>query len=218
MADGLLREISIGEFNELLASSSASPAFREEFARYEFPRHDSQYIDAAVHEGALRVKGPLKISAFYNLVLGDLTVEGAIDLRSGWDTAGLFIVIGNVRCKHFISEYEAAVVVDGDLQADGAVLISESDVFSVMGTLQARLLVGNNTWASVGAGALVDYGFGYCLPLGDEGSAMRPRHDEQATIQALIPEPDEENTAFPYDLEGIGSLIRAGKPIFKSER
>jgi hypothetical protein len=211
----LFRKIPLDAFDDFLAAAPASPAFREEFARYEFG-HDRRSIDAAVQEGALHLDAPLRAPAFYTLVIGDLDVEGEIDLRSDYETGGLFIVLGNVRCRHFISEYDAAVFIDGDLRTDGAVLIAYSDSsFSVVGTMQARLLIGNDIWASVGDGAVIEYGEGYCASLGSDGTSgiVRPRHDTRATIRALAPQLQENS--HPLDAETLAALIRAGKPIFE---
>jgi hypothetical protein len=211
----LFRTISPNVFDDLLASAPASAAFREEYARHEF-LHDRRYIDASVQEGAFHVEGSLRAPAFYTLVLGDLSVEGMIDLRTSYDSGGLFIVIGNVWCEHFISEDSAGVFIDGDLHAGGAVVIAYSDSsFSVVGSLRARLLIGNDQWASVGSGAVIDYGIGYCAALESDGRSgiVRPLHDERATIQALILQPQEEG--WPFDAEEIAKRIRSGEPLFK---
>lgn len=211
----MFRTVSLDEFDDLLASAPASPAFREEYARYDFG-HDRLSIDAAVHDGPLNIKGALRTPAFCTLVIGDLDVEGEIDLRSSYEAGGLFIVLGDVRCQHFISEYDAAVFVDGDLQAGGAVLIAYSDSsFSVIGSMRARLLIGNDMCASVGSGAILDYGIGYCAALGSEGASgiVKPRYDESATIEALLPKPG--SGGYPYDADDLAELIRTGKPIFR---
>jgi hypothetical protein len=211
----VFRTVSLDEFDESLAAAPASPAFREEFARHDFG-HDRQSIDAAVHDGPLRVTASFRTPAFYTLVIGDLDVAREVDLRSSYECGGLFIVLGDVRCNHFISEYDAAVFVDGDIQARGAVLIAYSDSsFSVMGSMQARLLIGNDVWASVGAGAVLDYGIGYCASLGSEGASgiVKPRYSNAATIEALRPKP--RNNGYQFDADELADLIRAGEPIFR---
>jgi hypothetical protein len=169
-----------------------------------------------VHGGSLRVGGALRTPAFCTLVIGDLDVPYEIDLRSSYDAGGLFIVLGDVRCEHFISEYGAAVFIDGDLQADGAVLIAYSDAsFSVIGSMRARLLIGNDMCASVGSGAILDYGIGYCASLGSEGTSgiVKPHYDTKATIEALLPKPG--SGGYPYDADDLADMIRAGEPIFR---
>jgi hypothetical protein len=211
----VFRTISLDEFDELLASAPTSPAFREEFARYDFG-HDRQSIDAAVHDGPLHVTTAFRTPAFCTLIIGDLDVAREIDLRSSYECGGLFIVLGDVRCEHFIGEYEAAVFIDGDLQAGGAVLIAYSDSsFSVIGSMRARLLIGNDMCASVGSGAILDDGIGYCASLGSEGTSgiVKPRYDRNATIEALIPKPRE--SGYPFDADDLAGLIRAGEPIFR---
>lgn len=213
----MFQKITPDEFQRVLADAPVSPAFGEEFSRHAFDHGDPKYLDAAIQHGSLHVDGPLQAPAFFTLVLGDLTVDGAIDLRSGYDQGGMFIVIGNVRCRHFIGEVDAAVFIDGDLRADEAVLVGYSDsTFVVVGTLRARLFIGNDIWALVGDGAVLDYGIGYCAPLGSDGAPRigEPRHGEAATIRALLPEPATDG-GYPFDVEEIADLIRAGRPVFR---
>ena len=211
----MFRTVSLDEFDALLAAAPASPAFREEFARYEFG-YDRRAIDAAVHDGPLRLETAFRTPAFCTLVVGDLDVAREVDLRSSYECGGLFIVLGDVRCEHFISEYDAAVFIDGDMQADGAVLIAYSDSsFSVIGSMRARLLIGNDMCASVGSGAILDYGIGYCASLGSNGASgiVKPRYDHATTIEALRVEPKAEG--YPFDADELADLIRAGEPIFR---
>lgn len=213
----MFRKVSFEEFDTLLAAAATSPVFDEALAEYQdyLGRLDRRYLDASVQEGPLRVDGPLRAPAFYALVLGDLTVDGLLDLRGAYDSGGVFIVVGSVRCTHFVSEIDAQVFIDGDLHVEGvAVTGFEDSSLNVVGSLRARLFIGNDIGASVGDGAVLEFGIGHWSALGSRnGPFFRPRHGEQATIDALLPPPKTEG--YPYDTEDIAALIRAGQPIFK---
>lgn len=121
-------------------------------------------------------------------------VGGVIDLHSSnWEFGGIFIIFGDVRCSDFISDEAAAVLIDGDLKVEGAILKAFSDsLFDDMGSLHARLHFGHDTHIEVGDGARIDDGIGYCTPLGEATSAIRPRHREEETVAALAIAPDPE--------------------------
>jgi hypothetical protein len=212
----MFRSVSRQEFKDALADSAASPAFREVYDR--FISFDGLLgNEAMVHAGDLRVQGSFRVPALCTLITGDLIVDDALDLQSDYDAGGLFIVIGNVRCRHFISEYDAQGFVDGDLEARDSIINGFSDSsLNVIGTLRTRLFIGCDIWASVGAGAIMDYGVGYCLPIGcadAAAEAIEPQHDEAATVRIVTPTPKSEGYLFEADT--FAELIRAGRPIFQ---
>lgn len=213
----MFRQVSFEEFDTLLAAAATSPVFDEALAEYQgyLDRLDRRYLDAAVQDGPLRIATSMRTPAFHALVLGDLTVDGVLDLRGAYDGGGVFIVIGNVRCAHFISEIDAQVFIDGDLHVEGvAVTGFEDSSLNVVGSLRAQLFIGNDIGASVGDGAVLEFGIGYWSALGNSnGPFFRPRYGEQATIDALRPPPRTQG--YPYDAEEIAELIRAGEPLFK---
>jgi hypothetical protein len=211
----MFRSVSSQEFKDALADSAASPAFREVYDRF-IPFDSLLDNEAMVHAGDLRVQGSFRVPALCTLITGDLIVDDVIDLQSDYDAGGLFIVIGNVRCRHYISEYEAQGFIDGDLEARDSIVNGFSDSsLNVIGTLRTRLFIGCDIWASVGAGAIMDYGVGYCLPIGyaDADEAIEPQHDEAATVRIVTPTPKSEGYLFEADT--FAELIRAGRPIFK---
>lgn len=204
------RKVEAGTFDDILADAPATASFRDEFAKHEFTT-DRRYIDAAIHEGPLAVDGVFKPPAFHTLVVGDLTVNGVIDLRTEWEFAGLFIVLGNVRATNFLSEYSAGVFIDGDLDLDVILLSAFSDSsFTVIGSLTARLHIGNDIPVHVGAGALVEYAIGHRLPL-EGGDSFAARHGEAATIAAMTLAPRDEG--YPFDEEDVARAVREGRPL-----
>lgn len=212
----MFREISCEDFDRLLAGAPASAAFDAVLARYEdyLAAFDRRYLDAAVQEGDLHLAQDLKAPAFFTLVLGDLSVDGILDLRGAYDRGGVLTVIGSVRCTHFISDIDAQVFIDGDLDATEAVIAGfEDSSLNIVGTLRARLFIGNDIGANVGDGAFVDFGDGYCTGLEGIGPVIRPRHGRLETVAALVPV--AQNEGYAFDADDIGNWIRAGKPLFK---
>jgi len=214
------RKVTGDEFRHALANCSASPLFREVMAGLV---SFDQSIDweAAIHEGTLRVAGSVRAPAVCTLITGDLDVADVLDLRcdAEYDGGGLFIVIGNVRCRHFISEYNCVTIIDGDLDARESVMNGFYDSgLWVTGTLRTRLFVGADIWAHVGAGAVMDYGEGYCLPIGHRSAgaeAIRPIHSEKETAEIVIPRPNPPDYGYRFHVDEFVDLIRAGQPIFR---
>lgn len=214
----MFRYVTGDEFRRALADCAASPLFREVMAR---KTSFDKSIDwqAAIHDGPLRVAGSLTAPALCTLVTGDLDVADVLDVRcdADYDGEDLFIVIGNMRCRHFISNYNTWSIIDGDLDATEALMNGfEDSGLDVTGTLRTRLFIGADIWAEVGAGAVMDYGVGYCLPIGcraPSAEAIRPLHNEQETAKIVVPRPNQEG--YLFNVEQFVDLIRGGKPIFR---
>lgn len=88
----------------------------------------------------------------------------------------------------------------------------------VIGSLRAKLHLGNDVWISVGDGALVEYGVGYCMLMEDrrlQGTVIEPRHDEDATVAALAIRPDPDYEYVCYQPDAVRDVIRAGRPLFR---
>jgi hypothetical protein len=213
----MFKAVSRDAFHAALNASHASQAFRDQYRRFQdFDPWISQ--QAVLHEGDLEVEGSLKASAFCTLVTGHLIVGDVLDLgNEEFDEGGLLIVVGNVECRHFIGHYGKCVFVDGDLQAHGAVINGFSDSsLSIIGGLSAKLFIGCDIWAEVGAGAAMDYGVGYCLPIGYTAAAkqaIRPLHSEEETERAVLEAPRPEG--YLFDAEQFATRIRAKLPLFR---
>jgi hypothetical protein len=212
----MVRSVSAQGFREALEACPASPALREQLARFvAFDGPMEQ--EAVVHEGDLEVSGSFRAPGLCTLIAGNLDVDGVVDLRTNFEEGGLFVVIGNVRCRHFISEYSKCSFIDGDLEAAESIMNGFSDsALSVIGTLRTRLFIGCDIWAEVGAGAEMEYGVGYCLPIGYRNAAaeaIRPRHGEEETAGIVAAAPRSEGYLLRVDQ--FVDRIRAGQPIFR---
>lgn len=213
----MFKAVSRDAFNAALNASHASQAFWDQYRRFQdFDPWISQ--QAMLHEGDLEIDGSLQVPAFCTLVTGHLTVGEVLDLENQeFDEGGLFVVIGNVECRHFIGHYGKCVFVDGDLQAHGAVINGFSDSsLTLVGGLSAKLFIGCDIWAEVGAGAAMDYGVGYCLPIGYTAAASQaiaPLHSEDDTARAVLETPRSEG--YRFHAEQFAKRIRAGLPLFR---
>jgi hypothetical protein len=203
------------EFRAAFEQSPVTPALVEQLGRFaSFDEWINQ--DAAIHWGDLALTGTFRAPALATIVIGRLSAE-VVDLASGFDEGGLFMVIGDVDCRHFIGNYGVCSFIDGDLAATDCILNGYSDsALSVMGTLRTRLFIGADIWAEVGCGAIMEYGVGYCLPIGNaspQEQAIRPLHSEAETADLVLPEPQREG--YLLRPEPFADRIRAGRQIFR---
>ena len=97
--------------------------------------------------------------------------------------------LGSIYCESFLNDFETNVFVDGDLIVRLALVDAfEHASLTVTGKLAAKLFVGADIWAEVGGEADLEYGDGYCLPIGWEGQGdasgqvIRSVHSEQETV------------------------------------
>jgi hypothetical protein len=209
----MFRSVTRQEFQKAIADGPASPAFYEQFRRC-VSFEDLMDVEAVLYDGDLRVSGSFRAPGLCTLIIGNLDVENIVDLQSHFDRGGLFVVLGNVTCRHFISEYDLTGFIDGDLVAQESIINDFGDSgLSVIGTLRTRLFIGCDIRADVGAGAIMDYGVGYCMRIDDAAPFIRPLNDEKATARVVIPPPNPDG----YLLRGeqFVDLIRTGQPIFK---
>jgi hypothetical protein len=215
----VFKSVSPEEYSQLLDDAPASPAFRSEFARYKPGYYEGwSGPDCMVHQGDLKISGDFTAPGFYTLIVGNLVVDGHVSLQNsydkGFDEGGLFIVIGDVRCRSFSNEYGKMTFMDGDLEAEDLILNSyEDSSLTVIGTLKTYFFYGIDIWAEVGIGAVMEYGVGYCLPIGytdGEDQVIRPRHDEETSLSLL----DFEKTSY-IENEAFTDRIHEGRSVFK---
>jgi hypothetical protein len=211
--------VSAADFRSAFETSAASPMLRDILKRHRALEGVADGM-AAVHEGPLLIDGDLKAPALFTLVTGEVDIGGALDLRSDPDLDemfGLFIVAGGLRCRDYIGHYGMGGYIDGDLESGRSVLNGFGDSsLVVIGALLTRLFVGEDIWAKVGAGARMEYGEGYCLPIGYRSAAaeaIRPLHDEEDALRLVAVEGNAEGYAL--SAQAFAERIRAGLPIFR---
>jgi Leucine-rich repeat (LRR) protein len=204
------------EFDDAVESSPSSRKFKEQYARFA-PSRDDHYF---VHRGPLTLSGSFTAPGFCTLIIGDLTVEGLVDLDNPeeFDEGGLFIVIGNVSCRAFSGHYGKCAFVDGNLVASELILNAyEDSSLVVTGDLRTKLFYGEDIWAEVGGVAEMEYGEGCCLPIGyqDARQMIRPQRN---TESHLVLDPDVLNDRNSLKLEEALTRLRRGKSILRSKR
>lgn len=202
--------VTAAEFNALLRESG-SARFQRELARYEFFAPGG---DCAVHRGSLSVSNVLPVSAANILVLGDLSTDGLLDLGEDGAEQGCFIVLGNVACSSFANAYGKCVIIDGNLEADEIIVNSfEDSALLVTGNLRTHFYHGIDIWAEVGGRAEMEYGDGYCLPIGYKDAAVEaiwPRHVRETSLRRLSFGDDGS-----IDPQGFLDRLKGGQAIFR---
>ena len=175
------------EFDRALEASAASSRFRKQYARF-VPHVGESYM---LHLGHLKSTGHFRAPGYCTLITGDLDVAGIVDLQNpdGYDEGGLFIVLGNLTCHSFFNEYGKCAFVDGNLDARDLLVAAFGDLALVVTRhLSTNFFYGEDIWAEVGAGATMEDGAGYCLPIGYTAAAaeaITPNHDEEASLALL---------------------------------
>jgi hypothetical protein len=210
-------KISPPEFCRLIAER-ASVGLRGQFSRYDVADHRTWGSDETlVHRGPLILTGTFRAPAFNTLVLGDVFVEGLVDLDDGHDEGGLFVALGHVECNSFANTYGKCAFVDGSLEATELVLNAFSDSsLTVIKNLRTRFFYGLDIWAEVGGRIEMDYGEGYCLPIGYRDAArqaIHPRHGSRASRALLNVDHVDEITPHRFL-----DTIRRGKSVFRAVR
>jgi hypothetical protein len=212
-------QVTATEFAALVSTKPASNAFKKQYARFLPSIYDGyDGPDYMVHRGPLQVSGNFVAPGLVTLIVGDLTVDGLVDLNNpaekGFDEGGVFVVLGNVTCRAFAGHYGKCSFVDGDLRADDIIVNDFSDsALVVIKNLRTKFFLGSDIWAEVGGDAEMAYGNGYCLPVGYKNAAeqaIQPDHDGDDSMDML-------NVADPYDMNvELMQRLRKSEPIFKS--
>jgi hypothetical protein len=200
-------------FDELLAKSG-SKLFRQQLARYDLTPFENG--DCAVHRGHLSAPDFLQVPAFNTIIVGDLSVDGLVDIGGpdSYEEGGLFIVLGHVACSSFAGGYRRCTFIDGNLEADSLVLNAFDDSSLVVTrNLRTHFFYGRDIWAEVGGTAEMHYGDGYCLPIGyteAADQAIEPMHDRETSLRRLV----FVNADF-IEAERFLARLRSGRSVFR---
>jgi hypothetical protein len=204
--------VTIEAFDAAIAASPSSEAFKKQVARFSLGLDDP----CLVHRGPLTVAGHFRAPGYCTLVVGDLTVDGLVDLTSpeGFDGNGVFIALGNVTCRAFNNDWGKVTLIDGNLAASELVISCYDDsTLVVTRDLKTRFFYGRGIWAEVGGVAEMEYGKGHCLPIGYRNAAqeaIRPRHDAETSMALLTVV--ENGALIEYELV---DKLKQGQPVFK---
>jgi hypothetical protein len=204
--------VSAEQFAAAVEEGPASPSFYEQFARFQ-PSVSGSEEGYWLHRGNLTVSGDFAVPGFCTLIVGDLNVDGLVNLENapGYDDGGLFVVLGSIRCKAFANHYAKCGFVDGDLEAEDLIVNAYEDCsLIVIGSLKTYYFLGRDIWAEVGAGAVMDYGQGFCLPIGYTEApeqVIEPQHDEAVSDDLIGGDDDEE----PVDVAAVWAAVRRAR-------
>ena len=203
--------VTMDAFDAAIEASPSSKAFKRRIG------HGLGLDDPClVHRGPLTVPGHFRAPGYCTLVVGDLTVDGLVDLTSpeGFDGGGVFIALGNVTCRAFNNDWGKLTAIDGNLQASDLVISCyEDSTLVVIKDLKTRFFYGRDVWVEVGGVAEMQYGDGYCLPIGYRNAAqqaIRPRHDAETSMALLTAA--ESDAPIEYELL---NKLKQGQPVFK---
>jgi len=203
------------EFDRALVQSKASAMFRKQYARFAPSWFDE--AECMMHLGHLSTEGHFRAPGFFTLITGNLHVDGIVDLQNpeGYDGGGLCVVLGDVICKSFFNDYGKCTFVDGRLEASDLLCNAFDDsALVVIGDLTTKFFYGRDLWAEIGGHASMQYGDGYCLPIGYTAAAaqaMLPEHDEAAS-RALLNVSGDEHGLYPHNFR---DHVLAGRPLLK---
>jgi hypothetical protein len=186
--DNVTRE----QFFAAIATSAPSTVFETVLARIDHnmlfsDRPEANYL--VLHEPLVLLEN-FSPPGFHTLIIGNLIVNGLVDLHyRDADEGGSFVIIGNVSCNAFANDYSKGTIIDGDLNArDFIVNAYEDSGLWVTKNLKTKFFFGKDVWAEVGGHVDMEYGDGYCLPIGYTNAseeAIRPRHDVETSLQLL---------------------------------
>jgi hypothetical protein len=214
------------QFLRAVAGGLSSGIFKKVFAKVD-PQNwlgaGSSDRDCRVHRGPLVLLRNFAAPAINTLIIGDLIVNGLVDLHCpDADSGGLFIVFGNVICNVLANDFNKAAIIDGDLIARDLIVNNFDDSgLWVTGNLKTKFFYGLDIWAEVGGTAAMRYGNGFCLPIGwnDEGPGanaadhtIEPLHDVGASMGLLNFAPSGEDQIEPRQFL---ERIEAGRSIFR---
>ena len=205
------RRVDRTAFDAAIAAAPLTELMRQQYARYSPNDYDGwDGPDYRIHDGDLIVDGHLNNVGFNTLVTGSITATGLVDLRNphtepnnhGFDEGGLFMSAGDITCRALGGEGGKCTFIDGDLRASDFILngFGNSSIV-VSGRLTTRLFLGHDIWAEVGNGADLEYGIGYCLPIGytnASSQAINPQHTQQQSIAALVFAYDNDRNLEPF--------------------
>lgn len=206
------------QFIAAINDAPASTRFRKLLTTLDLDRLFGDWRGAtyAIGHGDVTAKGKFAAPAVHAVLIGDLLVDGHVDLKSPMDEieGGSFVVIGDVKCIAFANDYSKGTIIDGDLTATDLIVNAfEDSGLWVTRNLKTKFFYGVDIWAEVGGRAEMDYGDGYCLPIGYQHPKVErfdPRHDVKTSLRRL---------AFTGDGR-LGpseflSRLEKGKPIFR---
>jgi hypothetical protein len=215
----MFRSVDLEEYMQTVETLAFPPALRREWDGLDHGMifrgdlHDDGLC--TFHEGDLHVAGNFRAPAANVLVLGDLVVGGQLETSChDADEGGCFIVTGSVETRVLLNRHEKTMIVGGDLTAKDMLFNAfEHTLLYVACSLSTYFYYGLDIWAEFGVRADMEFGIGYCLPLGYTApglQAVYPRFDAAHSLRRLALPAGKKATE-----ENVLAMIRSGRPLFR---
>jgi len=164
---------------------------------------DSDFMSIQYHSGPLKASSLVMERRAVTIVDGDLTIEnGFLDDSGLFDDFSYLVVLGNLRCRNFIST--SAVYVDGNLEVSELLYYDSFGecTLEVQGSLQTKAFALNQGDELVQASRMTT----------DTTFSVEEDEDLQALRAMLLPDFQE---LFDRDLYGqFFQQVTASKTIF----
>lgn len=216
------------EFYNILEVCNTSGIFKKQFTRLvpflykddEF--EEDEWTGFSIYRGDLNHKGNLFLPGYCTLIIGNVNVDGLFSARNnfedGFDEGGLLIVLGNITCNHFESHYGKCTFIDGNLYVKEILHNAfEDSSLIITGNLKTKFFYGMDIWAETGGKADMDYGIGYCLPVGYKHAgkeAVSPKHNQKESFEICHPCLFSKNNPEYIETAELSGFLTEGKTIF----
>jgi len=175
---------------------SSVPATDDELDEEEFQ----------IYIGDIESDEVLRFNACNLLVVGNIKAKWLdAQYKDDGDEGGSLFVMGAVTCDYFSTYYSKIIAIAGDLKAHRILNNAfEDSALIVKGDLTTEYFYGVDVWADVEGTAYMEYGNGYCLPMGwpeTSRETFEPEHSESQS-RAFLGLAEEE-----YLPETINQII-----------
>ena len=161
-------------------------------------RHKPNDNQFQIYIGDIKSDTILEFDALNLLVIGNIQ---AIWLNTGnnykgYESGSLFVT-GNIDCDYFSNSYGKLIIIGNSLHAKKILNNKfEDSTLKVQRNLTTAYFYGADMYAEVGENVQIEYGEGYCLPIGYKNAKkeyISPKHNEEESRRFLgLDEEDEE--------------------------
>ncbi|WP_298779485.1 hypothetical protein [uncultured Polaribacter sp.] len=134
----------------------------------------------------------LKFDALNIIIIGNIKTKWLNAVNNytlGYDEGGSIFITGNVDCSYFSNHYGKLIVIGDSLKVNKILDNAfEDSALIIKNNLTTEYFNGLDIWAEAGGFIKIEYGDGYCLPLGYTNAkeqAVKPKNSESESHQFL---------------------------------